>query len=140
MRLTNEQRGAVEEPGHVCLVSCPGSGKTRVIVAKLLHCIESVMDSTRRVACITHTNAAADEIECRLREICFGGEDIYYGVSTIHGFTLQNILRPFHHLLPEFRGGFTILTSDMEAYSEKARQLMQRYQLANFAFDEFERV
>jgi DNA helicase-2/ATP-dependent DNA helicase PcrA len=140
MRLTNEQRGAVDEPGHVCLVSCPGSGKTRVIVAKLLHCIESVMNSTRRVACITHTNAAADEIECRLREICFGGEDIYYGVSTIHGFTLQNILRPFHHLLPEFRDGLTILTSDMEAYSEKARQLMQQYRLANFAFDEFERV
>lgn len=140
MRLTDEQRAAVSEPGHVCLVSCPGSGKTRVIVAKLLYCIESVRDTTRRIACITHTNAAADEVDTRLRETCFGGEDIYYEVATIHGFALQNILRPFHHLLPELRDGFTILTSDADAYAEKARELIQRYDLAGFAFEEFERV
>src|ERR1043166_5479150 len=101
MRLTDEQRAAIIEPGHVCLISCPGSGKTRAIVAKLLHCIASVRDTTRRIACITHTNAAADEVDARLRETCFGGEDLYYDVATIHGFALQKILRPFHHLLPE---------------------------------------
>jgi DNA helicase-2/ATP-dependent DNA helicase PcrA len=124
----------------MCLVSCPGSGKTRVIVAKLLHCIESVRDTTRRIACITHTNAAADEIDTRLRETCFGDEDLYYEIATIHGFALQNILRPFHHLLPELRNGFTILTSDADAYAEKARELIQRYDLQGFAFDEFERT
>lgn len=140
MRLTVEQRDAVLEPGHVCLVSCPGSGKTRVIIAKLLRCIESVRNSTRRIACITHTNAAADEIDCRLRETSFSDDDLYYEISTIHGFALQNILRPFHHLLPEFRDGFTILTSDTEAYSEKANELMRRYGLQGFAFEEFERI
>lgn len=140
MRLTDEQRAAVAERGHVCLVSCPGSGKTRAIVAKLLYCIESVRDTTRRIACITHTNAAADEVDTRLRETCFGGEDIYYEVVTIHGFALQNILRPFRHLLPELRNGFTILTSDADAYSEKARELMRRYDLGAFAYDEFERI
>src|SRR5215467_8913915 len=140
MRLTDEQRAAVAEPGHVCLVSCPGSGKTRVIVAKLLYCIEYVRDTTRRIACITHTNAAADEVDTRLRETCFGDEDIYYEVATIHGFALQNILRPFHHLLPELRQGFTILTPDMDAYSEKASELIQRYNLRAFAADEFERI
>jgi DNA helicase-2/ATP-dependent DNA helicase PcrA len=140
MRLTDEQRAAVAEPGHVCLVSCPGSGKTRVIVAKLLYCIESVRDTTRRIACITHTNAAADEVDTRLRETCFGGEDLYYDVATIHGFALQNILRPFHHLLPELRNGFTILTPDADAYSEKAKELIRNYDLRAFAFDEFERI
>ena len=140
MRLTTEQRGAVSEIGHVCLVSCPGSGKTRAIVAKLLHCIDEVTGTTRRVACITHTNAAADEIDARLREICFGREDVYYDVSTIHGFALQNILRPFCHLLPEFRNGFTILTSDADDYGGKARELMERFGLRNFAFDEFDRI
>jgi DNA helicase-2/ATP-dependent DNA helicase PcrA len=140
MRLTDEQRAAVGEPGHVCLVSCPGSGKTRVIVAKLLYCIESVRDTTRRIACITHTNAAADEIDTRLRETCFGGEDLYYEVATIHGFALQNILRPFHHLLPELRNGFTILTPDADAYAEKAKELILNYELKGFAFDEFERI
>jgi DNA helicase-2/ATP-dependent DNA helicase PcrA len=140
MRLTDEQRAAVAEAGHVCLVSCPGSGKTRVIVAKLLHCIESVSETTRRIACITHTNAAADEIDTRLRETCFGAEDFYYEVATIHGFALQNILRPFHHLLPELRNGFTILVSDADTYSEKARELMQQHGLGGFAYEEFERI
>src|SRR5208282_752826 len=126
MRLTDEQRAAVTAPGHVCLVSCPGSGKTRAIVAKLLYCIESVRDTTRRVACITHTNAAADEVDTRLRETCFGGEEPYYDVATIHGFALENILRPFHHLLPELHNGFTILASDAEAYSEKAKDLIRQ--------------
>jgi DNA helicase-2/ATP-dependent DNA helicase PcrA len=140
MRLTPEQRDAVSEHGHVCLVSCPGSGKTRVIIAKLLQCIDSVRDSTRRIACITHTNAAADEIDYRLRENSFSDDELYYEISTIHGFALQNILRPFHHLLPEFRAGFTILTSDLEAYSVKAHELMERYELQSFAFEEFERI
>lgn len=140
MHLTAEQRAAVAEPGHVCLVSCPGSGKTRTIVAKLLHCIDTVQGSTRRVACITHTNAAADEIDCRLRELCFGGEDLYYDVCTIHGFALQNILRPFHRLLPEFVSGFTVLTSNMDEYLVKANELISRFGLGNFAFEEFERI
>src|SRR5271163_500345 len=127
MHLTGEQRAAASETGHVCLVSCPGSGKTRVIVAKLLYCIDAVTGTTRRIACITHTHAAADEIDVRLRETCFGEEGLYYEVATIHAFTLHNILRPFHHLLPELRNGFTILTADADAYSEKAKELMKRY-------------
>ena len=140
MRLTAEQFAAVNEGGHVCLVSCPGSGKTRVIVAKLLKCIDAVSGSTRRVACITHTNAAADEIDGRLKESCFGREDLYYEVSTIHGFALQNILRPFHRLLAEFSEGFEILTSQSEEYANKAAELLTRYGLGRRLLDEFERV
>jgi len=140
MRLTDEQRGAVDEEGHVCLVSCPGSGKTRVIVAKLLRCIDAVMGSTRRVACITHTNAAADEIDFRLRETCFGSEVDYYEIATIHGFALQNILRPFHPLLPEFIAGFSILTPDEDAYVDKARELLTIYGIDSVTTEEFERI
>ena len=140
MRLTDEQRNAVGQGGHVCLVSCPGSGKTRVIVAKLLRCIDSVIGTTRRVACITHTNAAADEIDSRLRETCFGDEDKYYNVATIHGFALQNILRAFHHLLPELRDGYTILTPDAEAYLGKAKELLRAYDIKKIGPEEFERI
>jgi len=140
MRLTDEQRNAVGETGHVCLVSCPGSGKTRVIVAKLLRCIDSVIDTTRRVACITHTNAAADEIDSRLRETCFGNEDKYYNIATIHGFALQNILRPFHHLLPQLQNGYTILTPDAEAYVAKAKELLRAYDIRKIGPEEFERI
>ncbi len=140
MRLTDEQRNAVGEEGHVCLVSCPGSGKTRVIVAKLLRCIDCVLNTTRRVACITHTNAAADEIDSRLRETCFGNEDRYYTIATIHGFALQNILRPFHHLLPELKNGYSILTPDAEAYVAKAKELLRAHGIKRIGPEEFERI
>jgi DNA helicase-2/ATP-dependent DNA helicase PcrA len=140
MRLTDEQRNAVGDAGNVCLVSRPGSGKTRVIVAKLLRCIDSVVDTTRRVACITHTNAAADEIDSRLRETCFGNEDKYYDVATIHGFALQNILRRFHQLLPELQNGYTILTPDAEAYPAKAKELLRAYGIKKIGPEEFERI
>jgi DNA helicase-2/ATP-dependent DNA helicase PcrA len=140
MLLTDEQRAAVAEPGHVCLVSCPGSGKTRVIVAKLVYCIESVKGTTRRVVCITHTNPAADEVDTRLRQTCFGSEDRYYDVATIHGFALQNILRPFHPLLPHLRNGFTILTPDSDVYLEKVRELRQRYALKQHEVELLEQI
>lgn len=124
----------------MCLVSCPGSGKTRVVVAKLLRCIDSVMDTTRRVACITHTNAATDEIDFRLRETCFGNESAYYEIETIHGFALQNILRPFYQLLPELRNGFKILTPDAEEYVTRARELLATYDIEKVGPEEFERI
>lgn len=86
------------------------------------------------------TNAAADEIECRLREICFSNDDLYYEVSTIHSFAVGNILRPFHRLLPEFAEGMQILTSDNEEYATKASELLRRYRLNRNVIDEFERV
>lgn len=140
MRLTDEQKHAVHETGHVCLVSCPGSGKTRVIVAKLLRCIEAVQNTPRRVACITHTNAAADEIDSRLRRLCFGQEDKHYEVATIHAFALKNILTPFHHFLPELAGGFTVLTSDADEYIAKASELLRHYNQNGRLAEEFERI
>jgi DNA helicase-2/ATP-dependent DNA helicase PcrA len=140
MRLTEEQRAAVAEPGHVCLISCPGSGKTRAIVAKLVYCIEAVKGTTRRVACITHTNPAADEVDARLRQTCFAGEDRYYEVATIHGFALQNILRPFHGLLPHLKNGFTILPSDAEAYLERVRELRRSYDLRQHEVELLEQI
>ena len=95
MPLTQEQLDAIEETGNVCLASCPGSGKTRTIVAKALACVECVRGTPRRVACITHTQVASDEIESRLAESSFGGDDRYCEVTTIHSFALRNILGPW---------------------------------------------
>ncbi len=140
MLLTAEQRAAVVETEHVCLVSCPGSGKTRVIIAKLLRCIEEVRDTARRVACITHTNAGAEEIESRLRRTAFSGDDDFYEVSTIHAFALQNIYRPFHKKLPVFANGFTLLTSDDEAFQVKRAELMLKYQIGAFNAEQFDGI
>jgi DNA helicase II / ATP-dependent DNA helicase PcrA len=143
VKLTPEQRKAVSDEGNVCLVSCPGSGKTRAIIAKLLRAVEEVRGSTRRIACITHTNAASDEIDSRLRAAAFSGEDAYYEVSTIHAFCLRNIVGPFHRLLPEFRNGVTIVTSEDDEYEALKVDMIRQYALDRRAvadgFDQIQR-
>jgi DNA helicase-2/ATP-dependent DNA helicase PcrA len=140
VKLTDEQKAAVARDGHACVVSCPGSGKTRTVVAKLLRCIEEVRGSTRSIACITHTNAGADEIDSRLRETCFSGEDEYYQVATIHSFALNDILRPYHDRLPEFWAGFEILASDDERYKEKRQELSRTFGVDRSSGDQFESI
>lgn len=140
MRLTAEQDAAVQDPGNVCLISCPGSGKTRTVVAKLIRCIEEVRNTTRRVACITHTNAAADEIFARVRDLSASEDQLYFEVSTIHSFALRHLLTPFGHLLPEFQNGMRVLSSEADEYVAKVAELVQGYALHRNAVHEFEQI
>lgn len=116
--LTEEQRVVVRQPDNVTVTACPGSGKTRVILAKLLSVAEQVVDTPRSIACITYTNAAVDEIETRLKQY---GDHRIQGrseVATIHSFCLQFILRPYVWLLPEVPSKFSILTQQMGAFEQ----------------------
>ena len=75
MRLNLDQAAAVASPDSRVLSSCPGSGKTRTIVAKISKTLDEVRDTPRRLGCITYTNTAVAEIEQRLRELCTGEEE-----------------------------------------------------------------
>lgn len=136
--LTPEQKVAVEYPGSLCLTSCPGSGKTRAIVAKLLRCADEVRDTPRRVACITFTNAAVKEIESRLRK--YGSpEDVELcEISTIHSFCLNHILRPFSHLVPQLAGGWNVVNSEDEWIANTVRELMAEYDIHSALRESFE--
>ncbi len=138
--LSPEQRAAVRSDENRCLASCPGSGKTRVIVAKMLRCIEQVRDTTRRIACLTYTNAAVDEIEDRLRSRCTSVDRMYYEVSTIHAFCLSNILRPYSHLLPTFASGLQVVTADDAWYQDTVVSLASAYGIATWATEGFEQI
>lgn len=140
MKLTEAQKAAVEFDGHLCLVSCPGSGKTRTIVAKVLGCIERVRNTSRKVGCITYTNAAVDEIEARLHELGTGEDETYYEISTIHSFCLNNILRPFHYRLPEFISGFDVITSDDQRWHDLIEHIAGKYGIDRRRLEDFERV
>ena len=80
---------------HFVLQGGAGSGKTETLKQTLSFISEKY--PTKKVACITHTNLAVDEIKSRVE-----GE---YTISTIHSF-LNNIIKPFkknlhqelHHL------------------------------------------
>jgi len=138
MKLTDEQKDAINHVGSAMLVACPGSGKTRAIIAKLLRCVDGVRDTPRRVACITYTNVAVHEIENRIRVYGTTGDEDYCDVSTIHSFCQNNILRYFHWKLDEYKDGYTVLPSDADRYLELAADITEEWGLDNYALQEFE--
>ena len=119
--LTPDQRQAVDCEENIQLSACPGSGKTRVIIAKLLHLAETVEGTPRSIGCITYTNAAVDEIESRVKQIGTNALFERCQISTIHAFCLQFILRPYRWLVPEVPTAFKILTREMRTFERIVR-------------------
>src|SRR5699024_3579085 len=118
--LTSEQQAAVDNRGGGLLVSAAaGSGKTRVLVERLLARVEEGADVDRFLV-ITYTKAAAAELRSRIVQelsdrLALRPTDgqlrrqatlVYKaGISTIHAFCAQ-LLRECGHLLdldPDFR-------------------------------------
>jgi len=118
IRLTLEQREAVEHDGNLLLTACPGSGKTRVILAKLLTLAEQIVGTPRFIGCITYTNAAVDEIEARLRINGNNALTDRCEISTIHAFCLQFILRPYSWLILEVPASFQVLSRENSLFEQ----------------------
>ncbi|MFC1636893.1 UvrD-helicase domain-containing protein [Planctomycetota bacterium] len=139
MKLTGQQQQAIFHQGNLSLVSCPGSGKTHTIVARLLRCVDEVKDTTRRIGCITYTRAAVNEIQYRLSHYlgCDEFED-KFDIGTIHSFCLNNILRPNHWRLDTFREGFEVLTPDDERCQNIVDGVINDHSLDRRASDNFE--
>jgi DNA helicase-2/ATP-dependent DNA helicase PcrA len=140
MKLTTEQKLAVDCKATRSLTACPGSGKTRTIIAKILSCIDDVRGTSRRVACITYTNSAVHEIESRLRRSGNAEDSNYFEVSTIHTFCLHNILRPFHGLLPDLQAGFELAAPDGGRYLEIVEDIARRHKTPQWALEYFTSV
>jgi DNA helicase-2/ATP-dependent DNA helicase PcrA len=140
VKVNDEQREAVECDEHVCLASCPGSGKTRTVIARMLRCLNSVRDTSRRIACITYTHAAVDEIEARLRRFSESDDQLYYEVSTIHSFCLNHILRPFGSLLPELKDGFQVFAPDNQVWQDVVRSIIRKHSIDGRRDGDFEQI
>jgi len=88
--LNDKQRHvAYNCPGNTIVSASPGSGKTRTLVARAQHKLET-LPAHKALALITFTNAGADEIAERL---VIKEHNVFIG--TIHRFCLEFILRPF---------------------------------------------
>ena len=142
MKLSKEQRDAVKYQGNTLIVACPGSGKTRTLVAKLLHCLDKIRGTSRKIACLTYTNAAVYEIEDRLRTYGKCGDEDFCDISTIHSFCLINILNFFHWRIPEYARGFSVITPDNDTFQQIATDVLGEYGIpAKFReyFEQFNR-
>ena len=138
MKLTPQQREAVEHDGNIMLKACPGSGKTRAIVAKLINVVEGLRGSTFCAACITYTNAAVNEIDSRIAANLSSDDERHYLVSTIHSFCLHQILRPFASRVPGFTGAMKVLTPERPEFQQIADYAAEKVGRFGLDFSDYE--
>lgn len=85
---------------HVKILAGPGAGKTHFLVENVKSIITTnpliTKSRSRKVLCVTYTNAAVDEIKRRLDRFTDHVE-----VFTIHGFIIEHIISPFQQDLME---------------------------------------
>lgn len=77
----------------------PGAGKTEFLINHVKNIIQNSnrLGKTRKIACITYTNSAAENMVQRL-----GGKSLnYVEISTIHSFLYRNIVKPYCSFLPK---------------------------------------
>lgn len=111
--LNKEQKEAViSDAQHIRVIAGAGSGKTRVLISRIIYLMKQQQIQPYHICAITFTNKAANEMKERLEAL----EPNTLGVisSTIHSLCVR-ILRQEHEAIdyPRF---FTILdTSDQES-------------------------
>lgn len=137
-KLTEEQRAAVEAGGKVIVSASAGSGKTFVMIEKLVRAIEKGADLDNVLA-VTFTKKAAAQMKDKLRSALIerlNGADgdararlkvqlskiPSANISTIHSFC-AGLLRTYFYVLG-IDGGFEIISSDdATALDLKARAM-----------------
>lgn len=89
--LNEEQRKAVlHQTGPMLVTAGPGSGKTHVIISRLLYMINEWGIAAEKIAVITYSKEAARSMSSRFQKIFKGNESVFFG--TFHSFYYQ-ILR-----------------------------------------------
>ena len=78
--------------GPLLVLAGAGSGKTRVIVQKLVYLVEKCGYSARNIAAITFTNKASNEMRERVGKLLSGKEAKGMTICTFHALGMQ-ILR-----------------------------------------------
>lgn len=105
--LNDAQVAAIEQPGSVFLVACPGSGKTRTLTYKIARLLSELKSDKKRIVAITYTHRAADEIHERIEQLGVDTSQLWIG--TIHSFCLEWILKPYGIYYPALVNGFRVI-------------------------------
>jgi ATP-dependent DNA helicase UvrD/PcrA len=93
VRLTDQQRAAVETPSaRVLLVAPPGSGKTEVLTRRTLRLLETTPLEASRILAVTYTVRAAAELRARV-QTATKEEAWRVDASTLHAFALDWLRR-----------------------------------------------
>lgn len=132
MQLTSEQRAAIESAGKTIVSASAGSGKTFVMIQKLVAAIESGVDLDNVLA-VTFTKKAAAQMKEKLRSAIIARMEganeekrarlkiqlskiPSASISTIHSFCAK-LLRTYFYAV-QIDGTFDIISADDAAASE----------------------
>lgn len=120
LELNEEQKNVVYDESKVCLVNANvGSGKTRVLIAKVLHLVLEKKIPLEKMIILTFTNKAADEIKNRLFATEYSKNHLDMEVpflGTFHSVS-ANLLKkvlPIQNL--GYQPDFSIITPEEELY------------------------
>lgn len=94
----------------------PGAGKTTWLTKHLEKVLRNSkrLGKTGKIACITYTNVAADEIANRLK--C---DKSRFDISTIHSYLYRNIVKPFSYLIKEKENGTMLFNiNELDGHDE----------------------
>ncbi len=130
LSLNPAQREAVEHPGGPLLVLAgAGSGKTRVLTARIAHLITKLGVAPQRIFAVTFTNKAAGEMRARIAQL-LGADPRGLWIGTFHSLSAR-LLRREAPLLG-FGPNFTIYDADdSEAL---VKRLLESRQLSTKAY------
>jgi len=100
---------------HFRVMAGPGAGKTHWLVKHIQHVIANskCLSPVSRIACISYTNVAVNEIVSRL-----GSVATRVDVSTIHSFLYRSVVRPYLHLLHDEDGMPLVAFAAVDGHDE----------------------
>jgi DNA helicase-2/ATP-dependent DNA helicase PcrA len=128
--LNTAQRQAVEHRGGPSLVLAgAGSGKTRVLTARIAHLVETQRIPPQQIFAVTFTNRAAAEMRRRVGEL-LGRDPAGLWIGTFHSLSARILRREAEHL--GFTSRFTIYDDDDQLALIK--RLLQRAAYAPKAY------
>src|SRR5215470_12522672 len=109
--LNPEQHAAVEATdGPVLVLAGAGTGKTRVLTARIAHIMCTARARGSEILAVTFTNKAAREMKERVGQLVGGAVEGMPWLGTFHAIGVKVLRR--HAELVGLKAGFTILDSD----------------------------
>ena len=110
-KLNSQQARAVHKiDGPMLVLAGAGSGKTRVITEKIAHLIGPCGIAANRIAAVTFTNKAAQEMKTRVKTLLGGKSARGLRVSTFHRLGLGILQRECKRL--DYQPGFSVFAGD----------------------------
>ena len=99
-----QQQAVTHQDGHLLIIAGAGSGKTRVITARIAYLMHTLKINAASIVALTFTNKAAREMKERITHLIEQGPLPFIG--TFHAYCLL-MLKKYFHEYP-----FTIIDTD----------------------------